>query len=135
MDSEQAFLQIIPMIIIVAAAAIFVRIYRGSKRRGSVEAGLTPIFEEQAGGKFDMFNLTIPFVRHAIYDEFVVITTGKRYYQLNFDQIDRISIKRHLFSMGVTYHHNISDVPLELIVWSKNPERVKSFLVSKGVRA
>ncbi len=63
MNSAQELLQIIPMIIIAAVVAIFVRIYRCSKRLGSVELGLTTVFEEEADGRFDMLNLPFPLVK------------------------------------------------------------------------
>ena len=133
MASASNYLPLIPALVFAVVIFLFIRTYRGSKNIQPAEDGLTPLFQEQAGGRFDIYNLTIPFVRHAIYDDFVVISTRNRYYKLNFDQIIKFEVKRHLFSIGVTYHHNISDIPKTLIVWTTNSSWVSSLLVSKGV--
>jgi len=133
MVSVDHFLQLFTALVFAVAIFLFVRIYRDSKKAHPAEDGLTPLFEEQAGARFDYLNLTIPFVRHAIYDDFVVISTRKRYYKLNFNQIARFEVKRHVFSIGITYYHNISGIPKKLIVWTTNPGWVSSLLESKGV--
>ena len=134
MELLDKYLPFFPLLIIAVVASLFVYIYRGSKKHDPIEAGLTPLFEEQAGGRFGISNLTYPFVRHAIYDDFVVISTSRRFYKLGFDQIKKIDVGRHMFSVGVTYHHNVQEVPSKLIVWSTNPGFVESLLRSKGVK-
>ncbi|MGB5328031.1 MAG: hypothetical protein WBO58_07400, partial [Gammaproteobacteria bacterium] len=57
-----------PLLVFAPVFGGFVYLYIGGRKVNPVESGLTPLFQEQAGGRFDIYNVTIPFVRHAIYD-------------------------------------------------------------------
>jgi len=123
----------IPLLVIPGVLGVFAYFYFGGRKLNLSEKGLVILFEEQAGGRFNGFNLTIPFVRHTIYENCVVIAYGKSHHTLEFEKIVKADIKRHLFSKGVTYQHKIKNVPLNCIVWSKNPTEVEALLKSKGV--
>ena len=123
----------IPLLVIPSVLGVFAYFYFGGRKLNLSEKGLVILFEEQAGGRFNGFNLTIPFVRHTIYENCVVIAYGKSHHTLEFEKIVKADIKRHLFSKGVTYHHKIKNVPSNCIVWSKNPTEVEALLKSKGV--
>ncbi len=124
---------ILPILIFVIVGSVFAHFYFGSQRRTEIEMGNTPLFEEQAGGRFDGFNLTIPFVRHTIYDDFVVISYGRKKHILKIKEINNVSQKKHIFSKGLTYSHNKSGVPVQCVVWSKNGAKVLEILKVKGV--
>ena len=130
----ELLLNLIPFIVIPGVLGVFAYYYFGGKKIHPSEENLTPLFQEQAGGRFDGFNLTIPFVRHSIYENYVVIAYGKSHFKLNFDQVSKVEVKRHLFSKGITYHHNLNNVPFDCIVWSKKPDEVEKLLKNKGIK-
>ena len=111
---------ILPLLIFVIGGSVFAHLYFGSKKRIEIEMDKTPLFEEQAGGRFDGYNLTIPFVRHAIYDDFVVISYGKKKHVLKIEDINNVTHKKHIFSKGLAYCHNKLGIPVQCIIWSKN---------------
>ena len=123
----------IPILVILGLLGVFSYFYFGGRKLDISEKDRVSIFEEQAGGKFNGFNLTIPFVRHTIYENCIVIAYGKSHHTLEFEKIVKVDVKRHLFSKGITYHHNIKNIPSNCIVWSKNPSKVEALLKSKGV--
>lgn len=97
------------------------------KKRNSlldIEKNLTPIYMEDCGGRFDGYNLTIPFVRFKIYDNFIVISYTKKIL-LKYTDIKRIEIKRHIISKGIHIYHNKDDIPKNIIVWASNCEKLK----------
>tara|TARA_R110002072_G_scaffold302617_1_gene486954 strand:+ start:818 stop:1219 length:402 start_codon:yes stop_codon:yes gene_type:complete len=124
---------LIPFIIIPIVLASFAYFYFGGKNKLPIESGVVPVFQEQAGGRFNGFNLTIPFVRHAVYEGFIVIAYGKTRFKLAFEEIDKVELKRHLFSKGITYHHRSNEVPSSCIVWSTDSDRVIAFLKNNGL--
>ena len=103
---------------------LFLYLFIGSRRRDTLEKGQKPIIEEQCGGKFGRLNLTIPFVRHALYNDFIVIAYGWTRYILKYSDIADVSSRRHIISKGVTYTHNRKDLPSSIIIWSYKPEFV-----------
>jgi hypothetical protein len=113
--------------------SVFAYFYLGSKRKDPLEEGKTALLFEQCGGRFDMFNLTIPFVRHAIYDDYIVMAYGKKRILLKYEDIESVTLKWHLFSKGITYRHTRSDIPKSIIIWSLKPAKVARLLSEKGV--
>ncbi len=123
----------IPLLIISSVLGVFSYYYFGGRKLDISEKGRAILFKEQAGGRFNGFNLTIPFVRHTIYENCVVIAYGKFHHTLEFTEIEQVDVKRHMFSKGITYHHKQKNVPSDCIVWSKKPAEVEALLKSKGV--
>ncbi|MDX1443565.1 MAG: hypothetical protein R3270_07300 [Gammaproteobacteria bacterium] len=119
--------------IFLAVIGVFSFVVIRGRRKGAEESGRVPAFQEQAGGRFDGFNLTIPFVRHAVYEDFVVIAYGNRRHVLKFSDIKCVSNKWHLFSKGLIYQHSRADVPSQCIVWSFRGGKILEYLESKGV--
>lgn len=122
-----------PVLIVIGVAGLLSYFYFGGKAKAPEEFGLTPIFEEQAGGRFDCFNLTVPFVRHSIYDDFIVISYGKKKYILKYAEINEVSNRKYSFSKGLTYHHNKIGIPSQCIVWSTDGGKAIEILRSKGI--
>lgn len=129
----ESILTIFRFLLILIVGGIFAYIYLSGKAKATIEEGLTPIFEEQAGGRFDNVNLTIPFVRHAIYDDFVAISYGKTKYILKFNEIKRVENKRHIFSKGLIYHHNKAGIPAKCIIWSRDGNKAIDILKSHDI--
>ncbi len=124
---------IFTLVILFSVPIVIGYFYLESKKLNIVENGLKPLFQEQSGGRFNGFNLTIPFVRHTIYDNFIIIAYLKNNYVLRFNEISYVDIKRHHFSTGITYVHTIKNIPTNCIVWSKSSNKVYDILTEKNV--
>ena len=111
----------------------FAYFYFGGRKKDQLEDGVSPFFQEQCGGRFDGFNLTIPFVRHAMYDNFIVIGYGKKRHIIKYTDLSMATLKRHLFSRGITYSHSRVDLPKSIIIWSRSPEKVIDLIKGKNV--
>ena len=114
---------VVPPVVILA----FSYMYFGGRRLNSAELGVNPLFQEQCGGRFDNFNLTVPFVRHSIYEDFVVFAYGKTCHVVRYSDITRVEEKQHLFSSGLEYYRKIGSPPYKLIIWSRSPQEVIKF--------
>ena len=112
---------------------VFAYYYIGGKQKNTIEQGKKAIFHEQCGGRFDLFNLTIPFVRHTMYDDFVVIAYGQKQYVLGYEELKGAFCKRHIFSKGITYLHRRKDLPSSIIIWSLSCSKVLDILQRKDV--
>jgi len=105
-----------------------------SRKRSTDEKGLTPLFEEQCGGRFGLMNFTIPFVRHSFYKDFILISYAYKKVKLPYDKIKLIKIKRNLWSLGVTYEYMLNGVTETLIIWTRHPEKVRDILGYRGLK-
>jgi hypothetical protein len=127
---SEAMEPILPALVsigLIIAGLFFTYAFRASRAPTVEEKGLTPIYVEQAGGRFDSWNWTVPFVRVAVYPRMVVISSATHRFILREDDLRGIEVERHLFSTGVRIRHGRPDVP-EVIIWSRNIERLKNAL-------
>lgn len=110
----------------VASTLFFFR--SGGKSKHPMENGKTPIFQEQCGCRFDGLNLTFPLVRHALYGDFIVLAYGDKQFILLYTNLTSATLRRYVFSRGITYSHNRTDLPASIIVWSRSPDTVLELL-------
>jgi len=132
MISDQLFF-IIPILIPIIVLSVFVYYYLGSREKLQMEQGQEPLLEEQCGGRFDGCNYTIPFVRHALYDNFIVISYGKKKIILKYEDLKKISFKRYIISNGITYFHSRQELPSSIIVWTVAYNEALNIFKQKGV--
>ena len=123
----------LPILIPCIVFSVFAYVYIGGKIRHPLESGLYPIFEEQVGGRFNQFNLTVPFVRHSIYEEFVVIAYGSKKHVLQFSEITKVTYTRYVLSKCLIYRHSNAGIPIECIIWSRNGQKAIEILGARGV--
>src|SRR6266566_5183056 len=83
----------------------FYAIVKRRNERFTEEMGLSPTHEEIGGGRFNGTNFTHPFVRTSIYQTFLVISSGHKYV-IRYEAIERVVLKRYVFSRGVRLFHN-----------------------------
>lgn len=103
------------------------------KKRNTIlepERNLKPIYTENCGARFGGLNLTIPFVRLAIYDDFLVLSCLKPVL-MKFDEIDRVELKRQLFFKGIFLRHHNKEIPSKVVIWSRNGEKARSIIESR----
>lgn len=100
----------------VAAAFLFFRI----RQRGvqdALEDGRKPLYQEVCGGAFGRVHRSSPFVRIALYDEFLVIGYSRRLV-LRYDEIESLSVDGARSPRAVRLHHHRHDLPAEVVIWS-----------------
>ncbi len=129
---DQLFI-IISLIVPVIVLSVFAYFYFGSREKAQIEEGKEPLLQEQCGGRFDSFNLTIPFVRHAMYDNFIVIAYGKKKIILKYEELKKVLFKKHIISKRITYLHSRPELPSSIIVRTVSYERALNILREKDV--
>jgi hypothetical protein len=95
---------------------------RVSKRRTEEEMGLAPELEETCGCRIDSTNCTWPFVRHSIYENFVIIKYIGGTYILPKEGLSVETSDGH-FSSGIQYT-SPKYPERELRVWTKNKDKI-----------
>ena len=85
-------------ILLVVALALLTPLFT-CNRHADVERGMHPLWEEKCSGKMGAFGISIPAIRLAIYEEFVVIAfVGSTV--ISFKAIDSVSVNRSLSFLG-----------------------------------
>lgn len=109
---------------------IFFYIIKKRNSLSEIEKHNNPIYTEICGGRFNFSNYTIPFVKLSIYDKFIVISYTKKII-LQFEKIDKIYIKKALFSKGLHIEHHKSGIPKKIIIWVRNDNKILEIVNSK----
>lgn len=130
----ETFNKIFPFIAISLAIFAAYRIFvKGPSGRKVEEDGKIAIFEEKCGGRFNFINCTAPLVRHALYEDFLVVSYLDRCFLLNFNEIIEAENLKGLMSKGVRYHHTNNEAPKKMIVWSKQSYKFMPILRARNV--
>lgn len=109
---------------------VFIYVIKTRNSLLDIEKNLTPLYIEDCGGRFNNYNLTVPFVRVKIYKDFIIISYTKKIL-LKYTDIKKIEVKRHIISKGVHIYHNKNDIPKNIIIWAANCEKLKNIIESK----
>ena len=115
-----------PVIIILVFALSF-------KKRNALldrERGLTPIHTETCGGKFNYVNFSWPFVRLALYNDFMVISYWQQLL-LNYHEIEKVEYKQPLGQKYLQIFHKKTDTPKKILIITKNAEQIANIINSK----
>jgi hypothetical protein len=130
MTGEMA--EILPIIFaplgLATAATLFFVAYRKSKALTPEEIGVVSIYGEQAGGRFDGFNWTIPFVRVTAYSEFSVVCYWNHQIVLRKGQVKEVEEERGFLSQGLAIRHTRIDIPKKILIWPRNIAKLKQAL-------
>jgi hypothetical protein len=127
MNSIPVFIPAIGGALAIAVGLFLIRAVRYARRPGKGERGLAPTYSEQAGGRFDTWNWTIPFVRVATLADFVSISCITHEIVLNKGDVTAIEPERHLFSRGLRLHHHRPELP-DILLWPRNGARLEAAL-------
>lgn len=111
------------LLIISGLGYIFLR----SRKLTQQEKVENLIYRETCGAKVNNLNLTWPFVRLAIYNDFIMISYFKKIL-LNINDIIEIKKVRNIISEGLQLIHNSKDLPKSITIWSLNPNEVYKVL-------
>ena len=118
---------------LLLATTVLVLLYytfEESKKISEIEKGKIAIFEEQCGGWFENLRLSIPFVRHTIYEDFLIITYIKKSHIIWFKDIEKIKIKNYFVSKGMVYYINNNK---QFTIFSKSTNKVINILKEKHI--
>jgi hypothetical protein len=122
-------LPVIGIATLVGGSLFLLGAARHARRPATGEGGLTPVYCEQAGGRFNGMNWSIPFVRIATFEGFVsisCITTPDII--LKKGEVTKIERERHLFSVGVRLYHRRTDLPTSIVLWPRDIGRLEAAL-------
>jgi hypothetical protein len=123
-----ALISAIAFLILLGTGLWLVRAARFARLPAKAEHGLAPHYCEQAGGRFDGMNWTIPFVRIATFDGFVSISCITHQAILKAGDVTKIDRRRHFFSVGLRLHHHRSDLPATIVLWPRDTPRLEAAL-------
>ena len=97
------------------------------------EKDKTPLFTSTTGGRIGFPEYKGPFISLRIYEEFVVIGYLNKKIVFEFEDIDRVEIKKWslLSPKGIQIIHQKTDVPDGIMIWVTQPAHVKEIIDSK----
>ena len=111
----------------IAGGLFLIHAARYARRPVKAEHGLTPLYVEQAGARFDVMNWTMPFVRIATFEDFVVLSCVTQEIVLRRGDVRRIEEERHWGSQGVRVDHTRIDIPA-ILLWPRDSARLQAAL-------
>jgi len=120
-------------ILLPAGVVMTFYLYFGSKRLNPIEKGLTPLFQEQCGGKINGIYFT-GLIRHAIYEKFLILAYGRTQHIVKFDEVESIELKEGLLSTKLIVHWKSKESKGKLSIQSLYPYDVVKILLKLNVR-
>ncbi len=120
----------IPIIAIGIVIGIFIILIKRRDVPHQFELGKKPKYSEISGGRFGLFKYSWPFVRFAVYDDFLIISHWSKI-MLTFDEISKIDKGRFQFSSGIRICHSRSDIPAKIIIWTSHADEIEKAIGGK----
>jgi len=117
----------------IGLLVIFLSLLIKRSLKMAVEKGLTPIFTTKCGGQIGSLGYSPPFIRLALYDDFIVIS-GFRKIQLKYEDINRLVLKSLYWYKGFEIWHANSSLPPDLSLsffGTKDFEKTKNIIETK----
>jgi hypothetical protein len=108
-------------------AIVFARALAGRDRKSAAEFGMTPLYTEICGARIGTRNWSKPFVRVAVYPDFLVVAYSE-VIVLRHATVDHVDETRGVLSRGVRVTHHDRDAPERLIIWSSDATRFARLL-------
>ena len=102
--------------ILPAVAGIFIWMFVRKDRRHAAEAGKTALYAGSCGGIVGWLTYKGPFIRFAVYTEFLVVACDAVYY-FPFGEVVQIERRNFLFRKGYRIHHRNPAYPQRIEVW------------------
>jgi hypothetical protein len=110
----------VAIVLMILPWAVFLPLaYRIRQRtvRDPLEAGREPLYQEMCGGAFGTARRRSPFVRIALYDDFLVIGYSRRIV-LRYAEIEHLYVNGERWPRAVHLHHHRRDLPDRIAIWS-----------------
>lgn len=132
MNSDSNIYLIIGVQILVVSILVF--IYILSRKKLSIESNNKPILQRTCAGRLGMTYFSIPFVRFAVYDNFIVFAYGHKRFHLNFDEIQSIYYNHSFFNRGINFVHNNLFVDKNILLKISKYQDILKVLEGKGIK-
>jgi hypothetical protein len=116
---ETNYLAFLPLVILPAVAILFIWMFIRKDRMHAAEAGKQALYSTICGGIVGWWTYKGPFIRLAVYSEFLVVVCDRVYY-LPFAEIQQIERRNFLFRKGYRIHHRNPSYPQRLEVWPRD---------------
>ncbi|MFA4830836.1 MAG: hypothetical protein WC862_01010 [Patescibacteria group bacterium] len=130
----EQFIQYIPFLSSFLAPAIiiivFVLLFKKRNQLLDLERGMVPIHKENCGGKFNYTNFSRPFVRLALYNDFMIISYFKQIL-LNYHEIEKVEYKNQWGQKYIQIFHRKADAPKKILLITKNAEQISQIINQK----
>ena len=110
------YLAFLPLVILPTVAGIFIWMFLRKDRRHAAEAGKKALYSTICGGIVGWLTYKGPFIRVAVYPEFLVIACDKVYY-LPFSEVVQIERRNFMWRKGYRIQHRNPSYPQRLEVW------------------
>jgi hypothetical protein len=98
--------------------------------RDARENGREPLHQEVCGGAFGKVRRSSPFVRVALYDDFLVIAYSRRI-ALRYAEIAHVHLDGERVPRAVCLQHHRGDLPAEIALWSSDCRRLAEKIVTQ----
>ncbi|MCE9598861.1 MAG: hypothetical protein K8S54_12920 [Spirochaetia bacterium] len=128
MDSSLIVLLAFPIPLLLISFFIWIFVRTGKKH--PAEEGKTPKFSCVGAGQIGWIWYRGPFIRTAIYDDFMVVCCAKPYH-LPFFEIISVEKKKLFFRNIFKINHRSSQCPASIQLFWPKPELALEFLRSK----
>jgi hypothetical protein len=134
MDVTVTAVAIALMIVPLAVFLPFVYRVRQREVRDALEEGREPLYQEVCGGAFGEVRRSAPFVRVALYDDFLVIGYSRRIV-LRYAEIAHVHLDGTRCPRAVRLHHHRHDLPEEIALWSTDCRLLEEKIVAQRALA
>ena len=121
-----------PILSLLIVGGIFGYIFQRKDRMHASEAGKKHLFTESCAGVIGWLTYKGPFIRLAVYGEFIIVSCDKQYY-LPFSAITKIERHSFLFTKGYRIYHRIADYPERIELWMNGLDRFEAACAGKVV--
>ena len=111
----------------VGLITIFVLLLIKRSTKMEIEKGLIPLFTAKCGGQFGGFSFSPPFVRLALYDDFLVISYAEKIV-LRYEKIESMTLSKVLLYTLLEIHHRDTAPPLITLSFFSGAEKVKELI-------
>lgn len=87
----------------------------------------------------DTVNVTYPFASLQIESDKCILTRHFFWvhyvsYEIRYEQIEYVSLKKFLFSKGVLFTHTNKNIPKYLLFWTKKTDQIFDILAKHGIK-
>lgn len=120
----------LPLVILPAVAGIFIWMFVRKDRRHAAEAGKTALYAGSCGGIVGWLTYKGPFIRFAVYTEFLVVACDAVYY-FPFGEVVQIERRNFLFRKGYRIHHKNPSYPQRIEVWPSDRTAFEAAISAK----
>ena len=127
---ETNYVALMPLVILPTVAGIFIWMFMRKDRLHAAEVGKKASFATSCGGIVGWLTYKGPFLRVAVYPEFLVVACNKLYY-FPFSEIVQVERRQFMFRKGYRIQHRNALYPQRIEVWPGDRAQFESALTGR----